>query len=183
MARGDLKVSPLSVIHAHRQTYIDAATGSSRLADKLELEVVPVGAAVAFLLFDVNLSEGAAIGMLTAAGILSALFFGLMLQISERAMDWADANPEPGPDTSRHAQYLIELAANAGYTSLVAIVLLGVLVGASVSTGWTLRVCSAIALGASVHLVLLLLMIMKRVFVLTSERLRRARTGAGLSHH
>jgi hypothetical protein len=180
MGQGDLKANPWVIVRAQRKTYVNAVTRRVKPSDILVLEIFPVVGGALLLLADVTLNTAAAAGMLTAAGIFSALLFGLMLQISERAMEWADKNPTPGPETSRHATFLTELAANAGYTSLTAIVLVGVLVAVAVSSGWTLRVFSAVALGLSIHLVLLIFLVMRRVFVLTEDRLRRARTGAGI---
>jgi hypothetical protein len=53
-----------------------------------------------------------------------------------------------------------------------------VFVVASIGTHWILRVSSALGLAIAANLVLVLMMVMKRVFALTQERLRRARTGA-----
>jgi hypothetical protein len=181
MGKGDIKVDPLSIVRAHRKTYVNASTGRPSQMDRIVLEVAPVAFAAISLILDIKLKPGASIAMLTAAGILSALLFSLMLQVSERAISWADDAPKPGSETSRHAQYLLELAANSGYTSLIAVLLVCILVGASTTHGWALRILSALALATSAHLILLMLMIMKRVFVLTAERLRYARTGAGIS--
>ncbi|HEX6680593.1 MAG TPA: hypothetical protein VF063_08110 [Gaiellaceae bacterium] len=133
---------------------------------------------VACLLLNVKLGVGAATGLLTASGLLAALFFGVMLQISQRAMEWADTRPRPSADTSFHATYLKELAANSGYAALVCIAAAIAYVVASTGGQWQLRVASAVGLALGSHLILILLMVMKRVFALTDERLRRARTGA-----
>jgi uncharacterized membrane protein len=101
-----------------------------------------------------------------------------MLQVSGRAMEWADSKPEPGQNTSEHAQYLEELAANAGYASLVCIVDAIIFVIAATASKQLLEAASGIGLALGAHLVLVLLMVMKRVFALTQERLVRARTGA-----
>jgi hypothetical protein len=127
---------------------------------------------------DVHLGATTATALLTATSLLSALLFGVMLQISGRAMDWADSKPEPGKSTSDHAQYLEELAANAGYASLVCIVDAIVFVVAATASKRLLEAASGIGLALGAHLVLVLLMVMKRVFALTQERLIKARTGA-----
>jgi amino acid permease len=95
-------------------------------------------------------------------------------------MDLADMRPERGPATSEHAVNLEELATNAAYASLVCISAAVVFVVASIGTHWVLRVSSGLGLALGAHLVLVLLMVMKRVFALTQERLRRARTGADM---
>lgn len=114
MSPGNLKVNPQHLIAAHYRTYIDVRTGRQRWQDHIVLSVLPVGVFVGCIIGDVRLVTGASVGLLTVSGLLSAFLFGVMLQISERAMDWADSSPAPGPETSAHATYLSELAANAG---------------------------------------------------------------------
>ena len=178
MTRNNMKSDPSGVISAHRRTYIDVRTGTRRIQDVLVLEVIPVLIGVASFLLKVKLPTGASVGLLTVAGILSAFLFGVMLQVSERAMDWADSAPVPGPDTSAHATYLQELAANSGYASLICIITSAVFVVASVSSNLALRISTAIGLALALHMALILLMVMKRVYALTVERLNRARSGA-----
>jgi hypothetical protein len=158
---------------------VDAQTGKGRWQDYLTLEVAPVIVGAACLAVDVRLGAGASAGLLTVTALLSVFLFTLMLQMSERAMDWADSRPPPGPDTSAHAIYLEELAANAGYASVVCIMAAVTFVIAGVGSGWALRIASALGLALSGHLALVLMMVMKRVFALTQDRLNRARTGAG----
>jgi len=130
--------------------------------------------------FRVIVPVSASTGMLTVLGLLGALLFGVVIQLSGAAIDFADKQPEPGPATSAYATYLEELAANSSYASLTCIFAAIVFLVASISSGWLLRIASAAGLAVATHLVLVLAMVMKRVFALTEERLRRARTGAGL---
>lgn len=125
---------------------------------------------------EVQFSAISGVGLLTVAGLLSALLFGLVLQVADRTTTWADSAPERGQATSDHAAYLGELTANAGYAALVSIAAAVAFVVASTSHGWLLRVFAAVSLGLGSHLVLTLLMVMKRVFNLTLQRLRIART-------
>lgn len=178
MPPGSVKVDPRNLIVAHYRTYIDVRTGRQRWQDYFLLAVLPIGCLIGCVFGDVRLVTGASVGLLTVSGLLSAFLFGVMLQISERAMDWADSSPAPGPETSKHAIYLSELAANSGYASLVSVVAAIVFVVASASSGWVLRVSSAVGLALGLHMALVLLMVMRRVFALTQERLIRARTGA-----
>lgn len=176
-----MKPDPRGIIRAHRRTYVDARTGNRRWQDYAILEVLPIAVLVGCVIGNVRVATAASVGLLTVAGLLSAFLFGVMLQISERALDWSDSSPMPGPETSAHATYLSELAANSGYASLVSLVSLvaaGVFVVSSVGSGWVLRISSAIGLALAVHLALILFMVMKRVFALTQQRLNRARTGA-----
>lgn len=178
MARGDFKADPRDLVRAHRRTYVDARTGGPRPQDVLILDWLPVATGVVLIVMNIVLPRGASVGLLTVCGLLSALLFGVLLQVSERAMDLADAAPEPGPAVSDHAQYLTELAANAGYASLICIAAAIAFVLTSVSDEWPRRVFTGVGLALGTHLVLVLLMTMKRVFALTVERLNRARTGA-----
>ena len=93
-------------------------------------------------------------------------------------MEWADEAPEPSGATSEHALYLRELAANAGYSALVCVAAAITYVVTSTTAHRKLEVASAIGLALGTHLVLVILMVMKRVFALTEERLNRVRTGA-----
>jgi hypothetical protein len=178
MAPSNMKADPRGIVRAHRRTYVDARTGNRRWQDYAILEVLPIAVLVGCVIGNVRVATAASVGLLTVAGLLSAFLFGVMLQISERALDWSDSSPMPGPETSAHATYLSELAANSGYASLVSIVAAGVFVVSSVGSGWVLRISSAIGLALAVHLALILFMVMKRVFALTQQRLNRARTGA-----
>lgn len=176
MARGDLKADPRPIIWAHHRTYVNVNTGRARWQDFALLDGLPLGITDLLIWKNVRLSAIASVGLLTVAGLLSAFLFGLMLQVADRATTWADSAPERGPATSDHATYLAELAANAGYAALVSIVASVAFVVASTSHGWLLRVTAALGLGLGSHLVLTLLMVMKRVFNLTLQRLRIARS-------
>lgn len=183
MARGDLKADPRPIISAHHRTYIDVTTGRPRWQDYALLDGVPVAVMGVLLWRNLHLSTVASVGLLTVAGLLSAFLFGLMLQVADRATSWADSQPERGQATSDHATYLAELAANAGYAALISIVAAVAFVVASTSHGWLLRSAIALGLGLGVHLVLTLVMIMKRVFNLTLQRLRIARTTGPVRGH
>lgn len=176
MARGDLKADPRPIISAHHRTYINVNTGRARWQDYALLDGLPLGITGLLIWKNIQLNAIASVGLLTVAGLLSAFLFGLMLQVADRATTWADSAPERGQATSDHATYLAELAANAGYAALVSIVAAIAFVVASTSHGWLLRIAAALGLGLGSHLVLTLLMIMKRVFNLTLQRLRIART-------
>jgi hypothetical protein len=178
VARGDFKADPRSIIRAHRNTYIDAQTGRSRWQDKLAFEGMPVLAAALFAAFNVQLASAASAGLLTVLGLFGVYLFTVVVGLSARAMDLADDPAGQGPARSQHAIYLEDLAANAAYASLVCILAAVVFVVATIGSHWVLRISSAVGLALGFHLVLVLMMVMKRVFALTQERLRRARTGA-----
>jgi hypothetical protein len=174
----DSKVSVWPIIRAHRLTLVDANTGRRRIQDVLLIEILPLLVALVSYWRDFEISEAVRIALLTVSGILAALLFGVMLQISERALAWVEERPQPGPTTSSHAINLEELAANSGYASLVCIAAAIAFAASSGAEGLWLRLFSAIGTGLGTHLILVLLMVMKRVFALTRARLHQARTGA-----
>jgi hypothetical protein len=178
VARGDSKADPRNIIRAHRRTYVDSRTGRPRWQDRLTFDGLPVVIFGLCVGFNVRLGPGASAGLLTLTGLLALFLFGVVVQLAARAMDLADDRPLPGPATSQHVIFLEELAANAAYASLVCILAAIVFVIASIGSDWVLRISSGLGLGISAHLVLVLMMVMKRVFALTQNRLRRAQTGA-----
>jgi hypothetical protein len=188
VAAGDSKIDVRNLIRAHRQTYIDARTGRPRAGDFWLIDGVPVLVLAGCLTAGVRLNRPAAVGLLTISGILSALLFGVMLQVSDRAMSWAESDPEPGPATSSRAIFLKELSANAGYAALVCIAASITYLATSIPSAWATRsiwpgrLSSAFGLALGAHLVLVLLIVMKRVFALTESELNRVRTGASRSH-
>ena len=178
MARGDFKADPREIIRAHRSTYADARTGRPLFRDRLTFDGPPVAVLAICLGLDVRVPSLASVGLLTVAGLLGTLLFGVLVELSTRAMDMADDRPEPSAATSQHAIFIEELSANTAFASLMCVFAAIVFVVASIGTGWVLRVSSAVGLALGVEVVLVLMMVMKRVFALTQERLTRARTGA-----
>lgn len=176
--RGTAKINPWNIIRAQHETYVDVNSGRGRVRDYILFDGLPILVFAFCLWRDVRLSAGASNALLTASGLLAALLFGVMLQISDRAMGWADSSPEPSKATTDHARFLRELAANSGYASLVCIAAAIAYVIASTTGHAKLEVASAFGLALGSHVALVLLMVMKRVFALTEERLTRARTGA-----
>ena len=186
---GGAKISPWFIVRAQHETYVDDRTGRPRWQDYVVFYGLPVLALGVCLWRQVELSLAASGALLAASGLLSALLFGVMLQVSDRAMSWADDAPQPSAETSNHAAFLRELAANAGYASLVSIAAAIAYVVSAMSApeptetdkaasgGTVLEAATAVGLALGVHLVLVLLMVMKRVFALTEERLTTARTG------
>lgn len=175
---GDAKPDPLVLIRAHRKTLVTADNGKPRWQDTLVLSGLPLAIGIASVVLDWQLGTAASAGLLTASGLLGAFLFGVMLQVFERATDWADSRPEPGEATSVHARSLRELAANSGYASLICIAATVTYVVATLTSGWALRLSTAVGLALGVHLVLVLLMVMKRVYLLIEGRLNRAESGA-----
>jgi hypothetical protein len=175
---GGFKAGPWVIVSAHWRTYVDARGGTPRVRDWVEFGLPPLVAGGLSYYAHVKLSTAASAGLLTVSGLLGAFLFGVITQISNRAMDLAEEKPEPGSATTAHARNLGELAANAGYAGLVCITAAAVFVVASVSSHLWLRISSAVGLALAVHLGMTLLMVMRREFALTQERLSRVETGA-----
>ncbi len=171
-----MKASPARLVRAHYRTYVNANTGQRRWQDHALFEGLPIALLVACWALGVTLPPGASVGLLTVAGLLSAFLFGVMLQISERAMDWADAKPPQGLATSEHAIFLGEIAASAGYASVVSILTAATFVAASVTVHTDPEILTAIGLALALHTALVMFMVLSRVFALTQDRLTRART-------
>src|SRR4051794_17743517 len=128
-----MKADPRELIWAHYATLVDNRTGKARPADFAGFLGIPVvGGLVCGLVVGVELPPAVCAGLVTVMGFLSAFFFGVMLQVAERAWEWADTDPQQGQRTSRHARFLGEVQANAGYASLVSIVAAAMFVAAGV---------------------------------------------------
>jgi len=176
-----MKANVAPIVRAHYRTLVDADRGRALAADYLVFVGAPLAVFVGTWLGGVNVPTGASVGLLTVAGVLSAFLFGVVLQVAERASEWADSDPEPGPATSRRAILLGQISANAGYASLVCIVTCAAFVVVSVSPHTSPALVSAIGLGLATHLVLVLFMVLARVFKITQERLVEARAGSSVA--
>lgn len=153
MARGDAKVDPRPIISGHYRSLVNASTGRQRWQDHVWLEGIPIVVAVGVYVGDVRLPASASAGLLTVAGLLGAFLFSLMVSVADRAATWADTAPPPGRRTSEEADYLAELAANAGYAALVSVTTSVVFVVAATTERYALRIATAVGLGAGAHLV------------------------------
>jgi hypothetical protein len=174
----NLKINPWPVIRAQHETYVDSRTGRPRVIDYALFDGVPLVIFVVCVWQAITLTPAAAGALLAVSGLLSALLFGVMLQILARAMDWVDAAPTPGRETTEHAYFMRDVAANAAYAAVVCVASAIAYVVATSSGGRTLELASALGIASGTHLVLVLLMVIRRVFALTENRLLEVRTGA-----
>ncbi len=166
----------MALIRRHYDSYRDAATGRILWTDHLVFEGLPALVMGASVVAGVQLAGEASAAILAVSGLLSAFLFAVMLQVFERAMDLADEPPGRGAETSRHALFLGEISANAGYAALVAIATAVVALVATAVSKTALTIATGVALALGTHLILVLLMVMNRVYRLTEERLITART-------
>jgi hypothetical protein len=177
-----MKANPWPLILAHYRTLVDHRDGSVRLRDYALFVGVPLAVWIGACILRVDLPEAASAGLLTTAGLLSGFFFSVMLQIATRAASWADNRPAPSETTSTQARFLEQIAANAGYASLVCIATAAAFVAAiAVSSVNAVIVFSGLGLALLAHLILMLSMVMVRVFAWTQDRLVDAKTGAHLA--
>jgi hypothetical protein len=173
-----MKANPWKLIQQHYRTLRDHRTDEVRKRDWALFVGVPVLVFIACLLLDLHLPKGASTALLTTAGVLTAFFFGVMLQIAGRALEWADRQPPTGPETSWQAQFLQEIAANAGYAALISILAAAAFVGSLIASGSTaLTILSSLGIALAIHLALMLSMVLTRVYALTVNRLTNARVG------
>jgi hypothetical protein len=174
-----MKANPARLVRAHYRTLVDARTGRLRPLDYLAFWGIPLCAFVASWVPGVSLPQSANAGLLTVSGLMAAFFFGAMLQVSMRAMTWADSQPPPGPDVSRHAEFLKQIAANAGYASLACLATAVVFVVGTASPNTRPVMISSVGIALATHVVLMLGMVLARLFALAEQRLTDARTGGG----
>jgi hypothetical protein len=176
--RRESKIDPAPIVRAHLATLIDAASRRRRLQDYIEQYLTPLAVGLGAWWLDITISAGTGAAILTLAGLFAAFLFQLIIQLLDRAAGWAEIRPAPGPATSRHALLLGELSANAAYASLVAAVTACLSLGVAVtSAGWEERLLGALTLGMLAHLGTTLMMVTRRVYLLTVRRLSDVRTG------
>jgi hypothetical protein len=174
-----VKANVKRLVAAHYGTLVDVNTGRHRWQDHMLFEGVPVIVGAASFLLGVTIPSSASVGLLTVAGLLSAFLFGVVLQVSQRAMEWSDT-ALPGPRASRHATLLGEMAANAGYAALVCIAAAVAFTVVAASPNTEPVLLSAVGLAIAVHLVMVLMMVVTRIFAITEQRLIEGRTGVRL---
>lgn len=173
-----MKANPWQLIRAHYGTLVAYPSGNRSNMDYALFWGLPALVFIVCLALGATLPEGASMALLTTAGVLAAFFFGVMLQLAQRAMDWAEKRPEPGADTTWQAQFLQQIAANAGYAGLISLLVATVFVGVLMATAqWLLVGLSSFGLALAIHLALLVAMVLTRIYALTTDRLLNAETG------
>ena len=171
-------ISPRMIVTEH----VRALAGSDDRLSPLDLVrqyLLPVaigGAAVTWGDATINVNTAAA--LLTVGGIFAAFTFQLALGIHTQALAYASERPEPGERTSKRSEALRMLAANAGYASLVSMLASIAALGAGIVER---GVPESIAVGATitvfVHLSIVLLLVLRRVFLDTQNTLTQISTG------
>lgn len=174
-----MKTNLGQLIRAHYDTLVAYPSGKRSNEDYALFWGAPAVVLLLCVALGATLPEGASMALLTTAGVLAAFFFGVMLQLAQRAMDWADRRPATGADTTWQAQFLQQIAANAGYAGLISLLVATVFVGVLMATApWLLIGLSSLGLALAIHLALLVAMVLTRIYGLTTDRLLDAETGA-----
>lgn len=177
----DSKISPEPIVTSHFKTLIDNRTGAQRVQDLAEQVGVPGSLGVVAGLTQIRFTSVTAGAILTVTGVFAAFLFQLSIQLLDRASSWLDARPKPSPSTSRHALLLGELSSNAAYAALVAAATTGLTLALTISSfGWQTRLATAATVAALAHLAMTMLLVLRRVFLLTRARLTDIRTGSSL---
>lgn len=172
-----MKANPRPLVLAHLRSLVDDRNGKRHWPDYAIFYGLPLLVFVLGVVFGLSLSKEVSGALLTVTGLLGAFFFGAMLNVTQRALEWAEEKPGQGPSTSWQAEFMTQIAANAGYASLVSITAACLFVVAMIAEGTVLTVASALGLAVAVHMVLLLLMIMVWMFKITSRKLVDVKTG------
>jgi hypothetical protein len=171
------KVSPLPILSGFAGTLVDTEGRRSKL-DVFEQYVLPALIGLALLLWGPKIPPFLGGALLTLAGLFAAFLFSLTIQLLERASAWSESQPSPGPATSTYAILLGELSANAAYAALVsAAAAVAALAAAITTNGAGERITVALTAGLFAHLGTTMLLVLRRVFLLTRQRLTEARTG------
>ena len=174
------KFDPWPIVAGHFATLV-GVNGRPQIRDYVQLVVLPLVAGGAAWFGHAAISTGTGSAILTLAGLFAAFLFQLSIQLLDRSASWAEADPPPGPATSRYAILLQELSANAGYASLVSGLTASlVLVAMLIPRGGIERIAAAAVVSVLLHLGVTLLLVATRTYLLTTTYLNAARTGGQL---
>lgn len=182
MGLDDSKLDPRPVIQGHWASLVHGDSSPS-VRDLIEQYAVPGAIGLAAYFIGIEVGEGLGAALLTISGIFAAFMFQLTIQLLDRAAAWAETHPVPGPSTSKHAILLEELSANAGYAALICVLAAAMTVVCIIAKpGLGERVAAAVLMMLLAHLATTLLLVGRRVFLLTRARLLDTRTGSSAFH-
>lgn len=172
------RTSPRPILITHFRSFRDA-NRRRRYRDLLEQVAFPLACGACAIIAKIELSEATSAGILAITGVASAFCFQLGVQLLDRAANWAENRPEPGPDTTEYAALIEELSANTMYAAYVA-GLAGITAFSAGVTdkGWPERTLVCATAIVTAHFLVTLMLVIARVFLLTRARLNIARTGS-----
>ena len=179
MVQSKSKINPIPIVSGFLRTLVED-DGRRNLRDYVEQYVVAFIGGAVVVWQEVDLPGQVKAGALAISALFAAFLFQLTIQLLERSASWVDNAPEPGAETTQHAKLLEELSANSAYAALVsALVSSASLVSIVANTGWSGRIIGGLLVASFIHLSAAMLLVLRRVFLLTQERLNTARTGVG----
>ena len=184
MSRGQpSKIGPAPYVSTHLHA-LAGPTGGLRPRDIVEQFAVPVAAGLGVFAYGVEVEPLIGTALIMLASLLGAFMFQLAVQLLDRAAAWAESSPDPGRATSNRADLMQALCAHAAYSAMVAVLAAGVALAASVARAGTAEHALAGATATTyLHLAATLLLVTRRVFLLSRTQLNAARTGAGRSRN
>lgn len=177
------KLSLAEICRDHHATLVDVRTGTRRTGDYLALYLPGLltgGALVAREIGDssaVSFTNDAVNGMLAAAGLLAAFFFGLSVTVLDKAIDFDLSKPVAGSEVRERATRMQEVAANTAFAAVVAGMTTALLV-VSAAVKSVADVAASLAVAGMVTILTTGALVLRRVYNETKTRLRDVRTGA-----
>lgn len=184
------KINPWVIVRGHYKTFYDDRTEQSKPTDFAIVICLPL--IVAGVPFVTGAALTSTSGLLAAVSAMGGLLFFLLVFVLEKAADTAAASEDLALIDSRilrRVKVLQELTANVSYSVLITIAATVVLMvgefipadGIAPLPGEAFTVprqpawLTALALALVTHLVITLLMVLKRVFNLTERELDLAK--------
>jgi hypothetical protein len=156
------KIDIRDIVRDHFRTMVDYGTGRRSIADILLFLVLPATAALACDRVGITIDGNAVNVLITAVSILAGLLFNVLVLIHTVATRFtAPTGPKDG------TRFLSEIYSNIAYAILLCLVtLIPLAFLAMSSTTWLIRLLNGISAFLLIHLLLTLLMILKRLHAL-----------------
>ncbi len=176
------KLSLAEIWRDHHATLVDLKTGQARPADFLLLYLPGTLASLGLMAVEVldrdavAFTAGSLDGMLAAAGLLAAFFFGLSVTLLDKAMDFDLQGKPATPEVIDRATRMQEVAANTAFAAVVAGATTALLVLAA-TVDQVADLAASIAVGGVVTILTTGAMVLRRIYNETKMRLRNVRTG------
>ena len=171
------KIDVRDIVRDHFRTLTNYGTGRSALADYVLFLLIPALSAGAAAWTKVTLSDTALTVLVTAIAVLGGLLFNLLVLVHTVARRFKSSVGER--DDMR---FVSEIYSNVSYSILVSLLALVPLTLIPISLAGVIRVAlNAVAILLSLHLLLTLLMLLKRLHALLSVDInsQRSRPGNG----
>lgn len=174
---GGSRISPAPIVVDH----IRAIRGSDGTVSPWDIGrqfLVPIVLGAAAMWAHLALPGEVAAALLAASGLIAAFTFQLTIVINEQVLALSAADVQPGPDLSRRCTAMRYLSANAAYASLIALATAASATAAAIfEKGIPDQVATAVTTALSLHLLMVMLLVLRRVFVSSSKLLTQIAAG------